>query len=64
MQALWAMAALSRSKQQARREAAAAIISQAAHADSSKPHKALFSQFKHLTDHLVRLCNFQPSSRK
>ena len=58
-QALWAMAALAKSKQQARREAASSIISMASRT-GSKAHRQLFQQFAALSDHLIHLCNYHP----
>ena len=62
LQALWAMAALAKSKQQARREAAGSIMAAAARA-SDKAKRALFQQFGQLQDHLIHLCNHQPPGR-
>ena len=58
MQALWAMAALVRSKQKERREAASSILSHA-----SKTHRRLFQHFTSFMDHMVALCNAQPTSK-
>ncbi|XP_010266921.1 PREDICTED: serine/threonine-protein kinase ATR isoform X2 [Nelumbo nucifera] len=54
-QALWMMAAVSKSTVSARREAAAEII-QAAHKGSRQENSSLFVQFCSLIDHLIKLC--------
>ncbi|GAB2267814.1 hypothetical protein Dimus_002790 [Dionaea muscipula] len=56
-QALWSMAAVSKSTVSSRREAAAEII-QAARRGSTQENgcSALFSQFISVIDHLIRLC--------
>lgn len=63
-QALWTMAAVSKSTVPSRREAAAEII-QAAKRDFPRGSngKNMFNQFAHLIDHLIRLC-FHPGQSK
>lgn len=65
-QALWVMAAVSKSTVSSRREAAAEII-QAARKGSSSGNSSnnLFVQFATLIDHLIRLCfhSGQPKAR-
>ena len=62
MQALWAIAALSKSKQQSRKEAAHSIISAASRA-GDKAKRLLFQQFAQLQDHLIALCNHNPAGK-
>lgn len=63
-QALWIMAAVSKSTVPSRREAAAEII-QAARKGFSQGNSGnnLFGQFASLIDHLIRLCFHQGQSR-
>ncbi|KAJ0966927.1 hypothetical protein J5N97_023844 [Dioscorea zingiberensis] len=63
-QALWMMAAVSKSTVAARRDAAAEII-QAARKGTrhGKDNSSLFSQFASLIDHLIKLC-FHPGQPK
>ncbi|XP_074371417.1 serine/threonine-protein kinase ATR [Apium graveolens] len=55
-QALWIMAAVSKSTVSSRREAAAAIIQEARRDFPLVDGKPLFVQFASLIDHLIRLC--------
>lgn len=55
-QALWIMAAVSKSTVPSRREAAAAIIQDARREFPRGDGKSLFVQFASLIDHLIRLC--------
>lgn len=64
MQALWAMAAVSKSSMTARRMAASAIISSAGnHAAGNSDTQRLIKQFTVLCDQLIRLCHFAPAGR-
>ncbi|KAJ3693956.1 hypothetical protein LUZ60_009436 [Juncus effusus] len=63
-QALWMMAAVSKSAVPARRDAANEIISAAKKGSRSSPNQsALFVQFASLIDHLIKLC-FHPGNPK
>ncbi|RLN13077.1 serine/threonine-protein kinase ATR [Panicum miliaceum] len=61
-QALWMMAAVSKSTVPARRDAAAEIL-QSAKKGCQRGHSALFIQFPSLIDHLIKLC-FHPGQPK
>jgi serine/threonine-protein kinase ATR len=61
-QALWMMAAVSKSTVPARRDAAAEIL-QSAKKGCQRGNSALFIQFPSLIDHLIKLC-FHPGQPK
>ena len=69
LQVLWATAAMTRSKMQARREAATSVLSQAAKGvpgsgeEARARHKRLFQQFKAFVEHMVALCDAQPPAK-
>ena len=54
---LWSLAMISKSREQARRTAAAEVLTAA---KKGCPDKALFAAFAVLVDNLVKLCNYQP----
>ncbi|PWA62876.1 ataxia telangiectasia-mutated and RAD3-related protein [Artemisia annua] len=62
-QALWIMAAVSKSTVRSRREAAAEIINNARKGSNQGAPNSLFGQFASLIDHLIRLC-FHPSNSR
>lgn len=62
-QALWIMAAVSKSTVPSRREAAAEIIQAARRGSNQGAASSLFVQFANLIDHLIRLC-FHPGNSK
>ncbi|KAJ0746764.1 putative non-specific serine/threonine protein kinase [Helianthus annuus] len=62
-QALWIMAAVSKSTVPSRREAAAEIINNARKGFNQGAPNTLFSQFASLIDHLIRLCFHASQSR-
>mgnify|MGYP000459258267 FL=1 len=62
-QALWTMAAVSKSTVSARRLAAAEILKIARNGLQQESDKALFTQFASLIDQLIRLCFHQPSAK-
>ncbi|PIN25709.1 Protein kinase of the PI-3 kinase family [Handroanthus impetiginosus] len=62
-QALWTMAAVTKSTVSSRREAAAEIIQAARRGSSQGGSSSLFVQFATLVDHLIRLC-FHPGQTK
>ncbi|KAI3718255.1 hypothetical protein L6452_19118 [Arctium lappa] len=62
-QALWLMAAVSKSTVPSRREAAAEIINNARKGPNQGSPNALFGQFASLIDHLIRLCFHASQSR-
>ncbi|KAI3446300.1 hypothetical protein Pfo_002965 [Paulownia fortunei] len=62
-QALWTMAAVTKSTVSSRREAAAEIIQAARRGSSQGGSNSMFVQFATLVDHLIRLC-FHPGQTK
>nr|GFC39149.1 serine/threonine-protein kinase ATR [Tanacetum cinerariifolium] len=62
-QALWIMAAVSKSTVKSRREAAAEIINSARKGSNQGAPNFLFGQFASLIDHLIRLCFHASNSR-
>ncbi|KAI3815576.1 hypothetical protein L1987_15248 [Smallanthus sonchifolius] len=62
-QALWIMAAVSKSTVPSRREAAAEIINNARKGFNQGAPNTLFGQFASLIDHLIRLCFHASQSR-
>ena len=62
-QALWMMAAVSKSTVPARRDAAAEILQSAKKGCRRNQNNALFIQFPTLIDHLIKLC-FHPGQPK
>lgn len=62
-QALWTMAAVTKSTVPSRREAAAEIIQAAKRGSSQGGSNSMFVQFATLGDHLIRLC-FHPGQSK
>lgn len=62
-QALWTMAAVTKSTVPSRRNAAAEIIEAAKKGSSQASSNSLFVQFAALIDHLIRLC-FHPGQAK
>lgn len=62
-QALWTMAAVTKSTVPSRRNAAAEIIEAAKRGSSQENAVTLFAQFAALIDHLIRLC-FHPGQAK
>ncbi|XP_071715523.1 serine/threonine-protein kinase ATR [Rutidosis leptorrhynchoides] len=62
-QALWIMAAVSKSTVPSRREAAAEIINSARKGSNQGAPSSLFGQFASLIDHLIRLCFHASQSR-
>ncbi|KAL2537811.1 Serine/threonine-protein kinase ATR [Forsythia ovata] len=62
-QALWTMAAVTKSTVPTRREAAAEIIQAARRGSSQGGSNSMFMQFATLVDHLIRLC-FHPGQSK
>lgn len=62
-QALWTMAAVTKSTVPSRREAAAEIIQAAKRGSSQGGSNSMFVQFATLVDHLIRLC-FHPGQSK
>ncbi|KAK1414808.1 hypothetical protein QVD17_30567 [Tagetes erecta] len=62
-QALWIMAAVSKSTVPSRREAAAEIINNARKGLNQGASNTLFGQFASLIDHLIRLCFHASQSR-
>ncbi|KAK9807336.1 hypothetical protein WJX73_002849 [Symbiochloris irregularis] len=62
-QALWAMAAVSKSNSTARRLAASAIISSASSHSASTATQRLIKQFPGLCDQVIRLCNHAPAGK-
>ncbi|GFP89089.1 serine/threonine-protein kinase atr [Phtheirospermum japonicum] len=62
-QALWTMAAVTKSTVQSRRDAAAEIIQAAKRGTSQGGPNSMFVQFASLVDHLIRLC-FHPGQSK
>ncbi|KAL0422944.1 UNVERIFIED_CONTAM: Serine/threonine-protein kinase ATR [Sesamum latifolium] len=62
-QALWTMAAVTKSTVSSRRDAAAEIIQAARRGSSHGGSNSMFVQFASLVDHLIRLC-FHPGQSK
>ncbi|XP_019067489.2 serine/threonine-protein kinase ATR isoform X2 [Solanum lycopersicum] len=62
-QALWTMAAVTKSTVPSRREAAAEIINAAKRKSNEASVSSLFAQFAMLIDHLIKLC-FHPGQTK
>ncbi|MCD7463303.1 hypothetical protein HAX54_050313 [Datura stramonium] len=62
-QALWTMAAVTKSTVPSRREAAAEIINAARRKSNEASVSSLFAQFAMLIDHLIKLC-FHPGQTK
>ncbi|XP_051147175.1 serine/threonine-protein kinase ATR isoform X2 [Andrographis paniculata] len=62
-QALWTMAAVTKSTVSSRREAASEIIQAAKKGSSQVGSNSMFAQFATLVDHLIRLC-FHPGQTK
>ncbi|KAI3710823.1 hypothetical protein L2E82_40617 [Cichorium intybus] len=62
-QALWVMAAVSKSTVSSRREAAAEILNNARKGSNQGAPNSLFAQFASLIDHLIRLCFHASQSR-
>ncbi|KAK4437595.1 Serine/threonine-protein kinase ATR [Sesamum alatum] len=62
-QALWTMAAVTKSTVSSRRDAAAEIIQAAKRGSSHGGSNSMFAQFATLVDHLIRLC-FHPGQSK
>lgn len=62
-QALWTMAAVTKSTVSSRREAAAEIIQAARRGSTQGGYNSMFVQFATLVDHLIRLC-FHPGQTK
>ncbi|XP_031124475.1 serine/threonine-protein kinase ATR isoform X2 [Ipomoea triloba] len=64
-QALWIMAAVTKSQVSSRKKAAAEIIQAARNRSTDKDVNSLFTQFATLIDHLIKLCNHngQPRAR-
>jgi serine/threonine-protein kinase ATR len=62
-QALWTMAAVSKSTVSARRTAATEILRIARNGLPQESEKALFTQFASLIDEMIRLCFHQPSAK-
>ncbi|XP_059314440.1 serine/threonine-protein kinase ATR isoform X2 [Lycium ferocissimum] len=62
-QALWTMAAVTKSTVPSRREAAAEIINEARRKSNEASVSSLFAQFAMLIDHLIKLC-FHPGQTK
>ena len=64
VQALWALASLSKSKVESRKQAASGILKTARkHQDIDKQHRDLYSQFPAFCDQLIRLCHHNPGDK-
>lgn len=65
MQALWQLAAVSKSTVYARQEAAAAILSSAKrHSDAEGVVQRLLQRFPEVVDQLIRLCNHSGGDKR
>ena len=64
VQALWALASVSKSKVESRKHAASSILKTARkHQDIDKQHRELYSQFPAFCDQLIRLCHHNPGDK-
>ena len=62
-QALWALAAVSKSQVTARNTAASTILRSARKAETDEGRKRLYTQFPAFCDQLIRLCHHNPGDK-